>query len=104
MGKEAWKAGGTKCLSKPNCTPKQVIEVARSLLQPQTTPPGAAAAGLAPAQSDSDAAFQAELRQSFLQTMPATPTASRTALHALAKNHNESTRRTSVRESVSHIS
>ena len=30
--KEAWKAGATKCLSKANCTPKQVIEVVRSAL------------------------------------------------------------------------
>ena len=92
MVQEAWKAGATKCLSKSNCTPKQVIEVARGLLQPQSTPPGAAAAGLAPAQSDADAAFQAELRQSFLQTVPATLTASRTALQALAKNPDEATR------------
>src|SRR5678815_2045713 len=27
---EAWKAGATKCLSKSNCTPKQVIDVIRS--------------------------------------------------------------------------
>src|SRR4051812_24603290 len=29
---EAWKAGATKCLSKANCTPKQVIEVIRTTL------------------------------------------------------------------------
>ena len=29
---EAWKAGATKCLSKANCTPKQVIEAVRSTL------------------------------------------------------------------------
>src|SRR5690348_2678043 len=27
MVQEAWKAGATKCLSKTNCTPKQVIEI-----------------------------------------------------------------------------
>src|SRR5437867_5987257 len=32
MVQEAWKAGATKCLSKANCTPKQVIEVVRSTL------------------------------------------------------------------------
>src|SRR6266446_3087580 len=32
MVQEAWKAGATKCLSKANCTPKQVIEVLRSAL------------------------------------------------------------------------
>src|SRR2546429_7671462 len=32
MVQEAWKAGATKCLSKANCTPKQVIDVVRSTL------------------------------------------------------------------------
>src|SRR5436190_5294354 len=32
MVQDAWKAGATKCLSKANCTPKQVIEVLRSIL------------------------------------------------------------------------
>jgi DNA-binding response OmpR family regulator/HPt (histidine-containing phosphotransfer) domain-containing protein len=32
MVQEAWKAGATKCLSKANCTPKQVIDVVRSAL------------------------------------------------------------------------
>src|SRR5205085_138887 len=32
MVQEAWKAGATKCLSKANCTPKQVIEVLRTTL------------------------------------------------------------------------
>jgi DNA-binding response OmpR family regulator len=91
MVQEAWKAGATKCLSKANCTPKQVIEVARGLLQPQSSP-HAAAAVPAPTESASDAAFQAELRQSFLQTVPATLNASRTALQALAKNPDEATR------------
>ncbi len=92
MVQDAWKAGATKCLSKANCTPKQVIEVARGLLQPQASPHGSATVGPAPAQNDSDAAFQAELRQSFLQTVPATLAASRTALQALAKNPDEATR------------
>src|SRR6185369_12544005 len=29
---EAWKAGATKCLSKANCTPKQVMEVLRATI------------------------------------------------------------------------
>ncbi len=32
MVQEAWKAGATKCLSKANCTPRQVIDVVRSLI------------------------------------------------------------------------
>src|SRR5260221_7414520 len=92
MVQDAWKAGATKCLSKANCTPKQVIEVARGLVQPQAASHGTTAGGKTPVESASDAAFQAELRQSFLQTMPATLTASRTALQALAKNPDEATR------------
>src|SRR5437762_314348 len=41
MVQEAWKAGATKCLSKANCTPKQVINVVRTALSlngsPQST-------------------------------------------------------------------
>ena len=29
MIQEAWKAGATKCISKSNCSPKEVIEVVR---------------------------------------------------------------------------
>jgi len=29
---DAWKAGATKCLSKSNCTPKQILELLRSVL------------------------------------------------------------------------
>ncbi|MCX8090474.1 MAG: response regulator [Verrucomicrobiae bacterium] len=32
MVQAAWKAGATKCLSKVNCTPRQVLEVIRSLV------------------------------------------------------------------------
>src|SRR5437867_2518949 len=32
MVQDAWKAGATKCLSKSNCTPRQVIDVIRSTL------------------------------------------------------------------------
>jgi CheY-like chemotaxis protein len=32
MVQEAWKAGATKCLSKANCSPKQLIEVLRGAL------------------------------------------------------------------------
>src|SRR2546430_12104835 len=47
MVQEAWKAGATKCLSKANCTPKQVIEVVRGAL---STNGAASAAGTAAAQ------------------------------------------------------
>src|SRR5205807_2140412 len=75
---DAWKAGATKCLSKANCTPKQVLEVVRSLVadsaaasaksSPQhdtrlaaASKSGAPAAVTQPADPESDAAFQKEL-------------------------------------------
>src|SRR3974390_2130573 len=42
MVQEAWKAGATKCLSKANCTPKQVMEVLKTTLNITTAAiPGA---------------------------------------------------------------
>jgi DNA-binding response OmpR family regulator len=104
MVQEAWKAGATKCLSKANCTPKQVIEVIRALIQPGI--PGAdeaaAPAGQpvqpvaqsAPAASsaESDAAFQADLRKSFLDSLPASITAARNYLREISKNNDETSR------------
>src|SRR6267378_1156380 len=50
MIQDAWKAGATKCLSKSNCTPKQVIEVVRSTLPNNGSLPaeGASASAAAP--------------------------------------------------------
>jgi DNA-binding response OmpR family regulator len=102
---EAWKAGATKCLSKANCTPKQVIEVVRAALAPNGTTPAAApapkpdapapkvpppppAASAAP-DADPDAEFQADLRKSFVQDLPATIANLRTLLQGLIKTQNE---------------
>lgn len=107
---EAWKAGATKCLSKANCTPKQVIEVVRSALPsngaPVTPPPAPLEAPPAPpkpraqpapalataASSDSDAEFQDDLRRSFIESLPATLATLRTQLQGLIKAENETTR------------
>src|ERR1700716_2591664 len=89
MVQEAWKAGATKCLSKANCTPKQVIEVVRSALSangssaaaaalvqaPQQTPappPQAANGRNGAAAADADVEFQTGLRNSFIESLPAT--------------------------------
>src|SRR5689334_23242946 len=37
MVQEAWKAGATKCLSKANCSPKQLLDVVRSTLHSNGT-------------------------------------------------------------------
>jgi DNA-binding response OmpR family regulator len=114
---EAWKAGATKCLSKSNCTPKQVIDVLRATLGtngdpvgvpavPLTSPPAphsshksAAPATASPAQpSETDAEFQAELRKSFIESLPATLGTLRALLQSMIKADNEITRLKQVHE------
>lgn len=88
MVQDAWKAGATKCLSKANCTPKQIIEAVRTLLPSQPT--GTAASNITSAEaSDADASFQGELRRSFLAGLPGTLGALRMTLQALAKSSDE---------------
>jgi DNA-binding response OmpR family regulator len=108
---EAWKAGATKCLSKANCTPKQVLEVVRSALglngtTATATPPRADAqapaaktatkAQTVPASAsapsrDSDAEFQDGLRKSFREGLPALLAQLRGLLQGLTKAANEPT-------------
>jgi DNA-binding response OmpR family regulator/HPt (histidine-containing phosphotransfer) domain-containing protein len=115
MVQEAWKAGATKCLSKANCTPKQVIEVIRGLICPpgagapaaEAAAPAAAAAprpasgsqatvpsaiSALAAVADADANFQADIRQTFLNSLPASLTAARNYLREIAKNSDENSR------------
>ncbi len=123
MVQEAWKAGATKCLSKANCTPKQVIEVVRSVCGNGSPAPGTAApspttatatlsqpvnkpalhpeTGTAPAivsQLDIDSEFQAELRKAFLDGLPASIAILRNTLQALAKAEDEGARIKQVQE------
>lgn len=108
---EAWKAGATKCLSKANCTPKQVIEVVRSALSANGTATGTAShenelripgaktiLGVTAdepvfvKQSDADTEFQNGLAKSFLSTGPTTLNALRAGMQALIKADTEETR------------
>lgn len=121
MVQEAWKAGATKCLSKANCTPKQVIEVVRSTLPsngtainsaPAAPPPPAPAQKTTPAQAhpapvappaeappgDTDAEFQADLRKSFIESLPATLVTLRGLLQGLIKADSEAHRLKQVHE------
>src|SRR5438552_6375175 len=83
MLQEAWKAGATKCLSKSTCTPKQVLDLLRSLTNgtgakapagspsPSSAAPSNARVPMTPvvepaSPGDQDGDFQAELRKSFL--------------------------------------
>ncbi len=113
MVQEAWKAGATKCLSKANCTPKQVIEVLRTTMSssgetngasstvsqtsftrkptpPTTTPP-------AP-ETEQETQFQGELLESFKKGLPATLSVLRTHLQAMVKADNEASRLKEVQE------
>ncbi|TAK97249.1 MAG: response regulator [Verrucomicrobia bacterium] len=114
MVQEAWKAGATKCLSKANCTPRQVLDVVRSTVggglpvAEQTTKTAAAPASGAesppmvarpalPAKpvlssGDADAEFQADLRKSFIESLPGTLAMLRANLQSLIKADSEMTR------------
>jgi DNA-binding response OmpR family regulator len=112
MVQEAWKAGATKCLSKANCSPKQVIQVVRAALpvngasgpaasageaRHTTPPPGAASSAQA------DAEFQEELRASLVADLPATLAALRTALKGVIKAEDEAGRLKQLSEMSRHI-
>jgi DNA-binding response OmpR family regulator len=119
MVQEAWKAGATKCLSKANCTPKQVIEIisgcfggngdghaahrvipshATSKLVDPVPIAQAAPSPLRTNSADRDAEFQADLRKSFLESLPATLTSLRGTLQVLIKADNEPARLKQVHE------
>jgi CheY-like chemotaxis protein len=113
---EAWRAGANKCLSKTDCTPKQVIEVARGLLTPAApapapapaapvaspqaapAPPSAAAA----AGSETDDAFQAELRTTFLDGRTQTMSALRGLLQSVSRSETDGDRLAKLQELTRH--
>jgi DNA-binding response OmpR family regulator len=101
MVQEAWKAGATKCLSKANCTPKQVLEVVKSVMsgaqtaaRPATSGATGPVANAAKAESNAvaDAAFQAELVRSFVESLPATLSSLRGTLQTLTRTVDETGR------------
>jgi len=98
---EAWKAGATKCLSKANCSPKEVLDVVRHTIGdsgaiPLASPPtiGTHSKPAKPATltGEADSEFQADLRKTFIDGLPSTLTSLRASLQSLAKADNEMTR------------
>jgi DNA-binding response OmpR family regulator len=100
---EAWKAGATKCLSKANCTPKQVIEVLRTTMNNGEN--GSASSGTltsftrkpaprapSPAAQQQDQQFQTELLNSFKKGLPNTLSTLRAHLQAMVKADTEAAR------------
>lgn len=111
MVQEAWKAGATKCLAKVNCTPKQVIDVLKSVLRPdpgatpqttapQTTPPAPSPiASPPPAPPEADGGeFDETLRREFVQSLPDTLGALRAQMQNLARAAGEGTRLAQLQE------
>lgn len=96
---EAWRAGANKCLSKASCTPKDIVEVVRNtiggsgaMLQTKpasTVPTLGKPAGAA---SGHDLEFQADLRKTFIESLPKTLYALRQVLQGLIKAENEAVR------------
>jgi DNA-binding response OmpR family regulator len=102
MIQEAWKAGANKCLSKTNCTPKDVLDIVRQTIggevvpQPAPKPdkPGKPGKPAAPAKPDfsdieGDTKFLSELRQTFIDSQPANLAALRAGLQNLIKANSE---------------
>jgi DNA-binding response OmpR family regulator len=111
---EAWKAGATKCISKSDCSPRELLEVIqrtvndgirdRNVVAPFSQPvvPSVVPLAISPVTSagapadatsdDTDLVFQSGLRNNFNENLPATLTALRTSLQSLAKADVESVR------------
>src|SRR5258706_4883686 len=107
MIQEAWKAGATKCLSKSSSSPKEVIDVVRLTIGDSGAIPTGQPAVVgshekkpAPAsitiQSDSD--FQADIRKTFIDSLPATLNTLRAELLSLIKATDEVTRLKEIHE------
>jgi CheY-like chemotaxis protein/HPt (histidine-containing phosphotransfer) domain-containing protein len=118
MMQQAWKAGATKCLSKSNCTPEQVIDAVRDALANRDVPAAAppflveapgpirtlAATSFSPpaangaASRNADKEFEDSLRTSFIEGLPATLAVMRTLLRGLIRAETETARLNQVQE------
>jgi CheY-like chemotaxis protein len=92
---DAWRAGANKCLSKANCSPKDFIDVVRHTIGDSGAIPGAIPATGEPAAKpaslagENDAEFQADLRKTFIDGLPATLYSLRACLQSLVKADSE---------------
>ena len=106
MIQEAWKAGANKCLSKTNCTPKDVLDVVRQTIGDSGMPPRdittrtAATPSARPNFTDTegDTKFLTELRSAFLEGQSATLAALRAGLQNLIKADNEANQLKDIHE------
>jgi len=103
---EAWRAGANKCLSKSSCTPKDVIEIVRHTIgesgamtqRPATATEIAGTDKPAALTAEKDAEFQADLRTTFIENLPATLYTLRAGVQAMVKADNEMNRLKQVYE------
>jgi DNA-binding response OmpR family regulator len=103
---EAWRAGANKCLSKSSCTPKDIIDIVRGLIgdsgsmisQTHTATNGSTAGTFLKPAVESDAAFQADLRTTFIEHLPSSLYSLRNVMQALIKADNEIARVKQVHE------
>jgi CheY-like chemotaxis protein len=101
---DAWKAGATKCVSKINCPPKDLLDLMRRTIGGGSVSParpaaeGAPATKPAPVVSETDAEFQAELRKTLITSLPATLVALRAGLQSLVKSDTEVARLKHIHE------
>ncbi len=90
---EAWRAGASKCLSKTDCAPKDVIAAVRQLIGDSGAMPHATATQAAENATTQaaarDAEHQSELRKTFTENMAATLYSLRAAVQALVKAGDE---------------
>ena len=118
MVQQAWKAGATKCLSKSSCTPKQVIEVLRTTLgsdgvnsgnashavdaspapAPLPAQPSKPAAAVPTPAAKREVEEQADVRRTFVDSLPGTLAALRATLRTMVKADNEPARLAQVQE------
>jgi DNA-binding response OmpR family regulator len=102
---DAWKAGATKCVSKINCSPRELLELMRHTIdggggmsQTRQKAEGAPATMPSAFSSEADAEFQAELRKTFVASLPATLVTLRTGLQSFIKSDNEVARLKHIHE------
>jgi len=101
MIQQAWKAGANKCLSKASCSPGEILDVVHNTIGPSgvmTSRPatdGDAKKKIDPA---ADIAFQADLRKSFVESLPLTLVTLRGGLQSLIKAEDEVNRLKNIYE------
>ena len=102
---DAWKAGATKCVSKINCPPKDLLDLMRRTIgggeagsHARQKTEGALATKPATVVSEADAEFQDELRKTLIASLPATLAALRAGLQSLVKSNTEVARLKHIQE------